>query len=303
MYRKYVLLLLPALLAVGLFGAACSDGSGSSNDDGSKLRVATTLPLFADVIRQVGGDRVTVEAIYPADSDPHTFEPSPRDVQKITRAKVVFVNGLDLEPAGERLIEANIGGNVPLVRLAEEANIAPPPNAEDNPHVWMSLRGGRAYARIIRDTLTEVDPAGAATYAANYDRYSKELDDVETYQRQQVDKIPQQNRRLITTHDAFPYLAADLGFAGDLFLVEAPGGEPSPADVNRLETLVRDSGVPAVFVESQLDSEGKLLTSVANRLKVKICQLYSDSLDNKVDSYVKLLRYDAEQLALCLGKS
>src|SRR4030095_13336374 len=113
-----------ALFTVALCAASCG-GDGDGGTDG-KVRVVTSLPLFADFVRNSGGDRVEVTSILPLGADPHTFEPSPRDVEPITKADIAFANGLDLEPAVMRVLEVNLSGGARLVKGGEEVEAAPP---------------------------------------------------------------------------------------------------------------------------------------------------------------------------------
>ena len=109
-----------AVMVLALAAGACGGGDGG---DSGKVQVVTTLPLFADFVREVGGDRVEVTSLVPAGADPHTFEPSPSDVKKVAEADIAFANGLDLEPSAIRLIEANLKDGAPFVKLGEEAEV------------------------------------------------------------------------------------------------------------------------------------------------------------------------------------
>ena len=291
------LLLLLSFAALPL-SAACG-GNGSAA--GGRVKAVTTLPLFADLVRAVGGDRVDVSALLPAGSDPHTFEPAPRDVQRASEARIAFANGLGLEPAALRIIEANLPSGSLLVRLADKAVAAGARAVNDDPHLWMDAENGKLYAAAIRDGLSEVDPAGASEYERNYAAYVSQLDEAAAYARGQVATIPESNRKLVTTHDAFGYLARWLGLEVIASVARGPGQEPSPGDVAHLASAIEDQHVPAVFREPQIGSERRLLEQAAGDAGVRVCTLYSDSLDNTVQTYLDLLRYDADQLAACLG--
>jgi ABC-type Zn uptake system ZnuABC Zn-binding protein ZnuA len=110
-------------LSLALIAGACGDSDGG---DPGTVQVVTTLPLFADFVREIGGDRVEVSSLVPTGADPHTFEPSPSDVKKVAQADIAFANGLDLEPAAEKLIEANLPDGAPFVKLGEAKDIPLP---------------------------------------------------------------------------------------------------------------------------------------------------------------------------------
>lgn len=297
--RQTSAIALAALVLAIVMAVACADGAGN----GGKVRVVTTLPLFADFVRQVGGDRVEVSSLLPSGADPHTYEPVPRDVRRVAEADVVFANGLDLEAAALRVVTANAKEGA-LVLLAEEARASQFQGfIPGDPHLWMHPLLGSIYAQAVAAHLSKADPSGRAQYEANLDRFQKEIQAAEAYSRQKLASVPPERRKLITTHSAFAYLA--LAFDMDVGPVVAPGPgqEPSPADVQAISRAIRDQGVPAVFAEPQLDAEGEVLRQAASDAGVQLCTLYSDSLDDRARTYVDLLRFDADEIARCLGRA
>jgi len=294
------LVLVAALMVVAALAGACGNDAPSSN---GRLKVVTTLPLFAEMVGAVGGDRVDVSSLAPAGADPHTFEPSPQDVQRVSGARLGFGNGLDLEPATEKLLKANLPGGAVYLQLGERAAQLGAQVIDENPHLWLDLDTARLYARIIRDSLVAADPDGTADYNANYDTYAATLDDVAAYARTRIDSIPAANRKLVTTHDAFPYLARYLGLEIVAFAEEGPGQDISPQAAAGLRDALKQQNVPAVFTEPQIGSGNKVLESAASDAGVQVCTLYSDSFDDKVRTYAELMRFDADELARCLGGS
>ena len=118
--RRALALCLIVVLAA-MLAAGCGDDSDGGDDATSDLNVVTTLPLFADMVSNIAGDRAVIESILPPGADPHTFEPSPGDTRKIAEADVIFANGLGIEPSILRAIGANIASDAVLVELAEAA--------------------------------------------------------------------------------------------------------------------------------------------------------------------------------------
>jgi len=299
---------------------ACSDDEKPA--ESGKLNVVTTLPLFADFVREIGGDRVEVNSLLPIGSDPHTWEPVPSDVQRVAEADIAFANGLDLEPAAINVIEPNLGGSAPFVLLAPKAEEAgatvaklpegfadeggeggAPAGEEqgDDPHMWMDPANAALYAGIIRDALTQADSEGESSYDKNYDSYVSAIEDVKSYVLDKVDSIPETNRKLVTTHDAFGYFARAYDLSIVAFVAPSPGQEASPADIANLSRAMEDEGVPAVFVEPQIATEGEILQQAGEDAGVEVCTLYSDSLDDTVSTYIELMRFNADELARCLG--
>ncbi len=290
-------LLLLASAAVLLF-AACR---GNGDATGGRVKAVTTLPLFADMVRQVGGGRVDVTSLLPAGADPHTFEPAPRDVQSVATAGIALGNGLGLEPGADKIIEANLKSGAPYVKLAEKAKEQGVQVIDDNPHLWLDIGVAKTYAAAIRDSLVQIDPAGASAYGRNYDAYAATLAELSQYARQKAASIPAGNRKLVTTHDAFPYLARYLGLEIVAFAEEGPGQESGPGAIASLTRALEDQHVPAVFTEPQIGGANKVLEQAAQDAGVRVCTLYSDSLDAKVQSYADLIRFDVDELARCLG--
>ena len=292
-------LVVAAIVAVG-----CSD---DSDDASTQLNVVTTLPLFADIVSNVAGDRVAIDSLLPPGADPHTFEPSPSDTRKIAEADVIFANGLGLEPSLLRSIGANISSDAVLVELAEASigagvsTLAPSGQDSSDPHLWMDAEIGREYAAIVRDTLSLADPAGGETYSGNYEAYAVVLDETAQYMRDTTAGVPTDRRLIVSTHNAFGYLARAIDFEIAGFLVPGPGQEASPEDISELITTIEDLGIPAVFTEPQTSVETRVLEQIASDVGVEVCELYSGALDDTVRTYVELLRFDAEELARCLG--
>lgn len=292
-----VVLALAAALLLGACGGA-SGGPDAARD--GKVRVVTTLPLFADIVREVGGDRVDVYALLPSGADPHTFEPAPRDVQRVAEADLVFANGLDLEPEALKVIEAN--ADLETVGLLGSSALGTGVIYEGmDPHLWMDPQMAERYVWRVMLDLSRVDPEGADEYATNRDRYLGAIGDAGTYARAATAGVPSGRRNLVTTHDAFGYLARYLGFEIAAVVAPGPGQEARPRRVAGLQQVIEDNNVPAVFAEPQIGSDRRILEEIAADVGVQVCTLYSDSLDGKITSYAGLLRFDADELARCLG--
>lgn len=294
---------LSSLVAVAMamaVGVACG---GDDGGDSGKVRVVTTLPLFADFVREVGGDRVEVTALVPAGADPHTWEPSPRDVKRVAEADIAFANGLDLEPSAIRLIEANLKDGASLVKLGEEVagGVSTPPAPSIDPHLWLEPAIGQQYATITREKLGELDPAHEETYKSNAREYLEAIAGARDDAKRTIGSVRPEDRKLVTTHAAFGYLDSAFGIQVVATVVRNPGQEPSPEDVANVTLTIEGENVPAVFREPQLDSEGRILEQAAKDAGVQVCVLYSDSLDDRVTSYIEMIRFNAGEIARCLG--
>lgn len=174
-------------------------------------------------------------------------------------------------------------------------------HGEIDPHLWQDVRNAMAYVNLIRDTLIGADPAGALEYTANAAAYLAQLEQTDDYVRETIAKISPENRYLVTTHDAFGYLANayDVRIAG--FITPNSAAEPSLADRRKLTETIRTLGVPAVFLEPNLVARSSTLTEVAAEQGIAVCAIYGDTFDDQVTTYIEMMRFNADSLLTCLN--
>ena len=308
-----------ALGLVAAVAAGCGGGAGQGGEE--KLRVAATTSVISDLAGRVGGERVEAFSIVPVGGSPETFQPSPRDAGRVSEARVVFQNGLGLDAWVEDLIESAGGEEQRVVELAEglqtleegeheeeEGAGGEEPGAEHghehaggNPHLWLDVSYAEQYVEKIRDALVEADPEGADAYEANAEEYLAELDELDAYVREQVSGIPEERRKLVTFHDAFPYFAEAYGFEMVGVVLKNPDAEPSSRAVAEVTRTIEREGVPAVFTEPQFNAA--LADTVAREAGVSVYELYTDTLveDEDGSSYTQMMRTNADRVAEALG--
>lgn len=173
-------------------------------------------------------------------------------------------------------------------------------HGEIDPHLWQDVHNAMSYVEVIRDTLIERDPGSAKEYRRNTTAYLEELEELDTYVRDRTAQIPESRRYLVTTHDAFAYLAQayDMTVAG--FVTPNPATEPSLADRRKLTDTIRNLRVPAVFLEPNLAARSSTLTEVAAEQGIRVCPIYGDTFDDTVNTYVAMMRFNADSLRDCL---
>ncbi len=269
-----------------------------------KVRTVATFSILADLVKNVGGDRVEVASLVGPNGDAHVYAPSPADAKTLADAKVVFVNGLGLEGWMTRLVSAS-GSKAPTITASK--GIKPLKMEEDgksitDPHAWQSITNAKIYVVNIRDGLIAADPAGKDVYESNARTYLAKLDALETEVKQAVAKIPADRRKIITTHDAFGYFAAAYGME---FL--APQGvstesEASAKDVAKIITQIRKQKIPAVFMENI--SDDRLMQRIAKETGARIGgKLFSDALsDDKgpAATYIDMMHNNIRQFSIAL---
>jgi len=269
-----------------------------------KASVVATFSILADFVRNVGGDRVEVTALVGPGADVHVYTPSPSDAKKIADARLMVVNGLGLEGWLPRLVKSS-GGKATM--LVATKGIAPLKthdghHGDADPHAWQSVANAKIYVGNIRDALVAVDPGGDAIYRSNAAQYLAKLDALDREVREALAQIPPARRKVISTHEAFGYLAAAYGIA---FI--APQGvstesEPSARDIAAIITQIRKENIPAVFLENI--SDPRLVQRIAAETGARIGgTLYSDSLtDEKGDAptYIDMVRHNIRTVTSAL---
>jgi zinc/manganese transport system substrate-binding protein len=247
----------------------------------------------------VGGDRVDVVTIVGPNADTHIYEPKPSDAAAVAGADIFFVNGLGFEGWMDRFVEATgyqgqlivVSEGVVTHEMAEgeEHEEAGHEHGETDPHAWQSLKNGVLYVENIAKGLCLVDRGGCGIYAANAEAYAAQLTALDAEVKAQIAAIPEGQRKVITTHDAFGY---DVSFL-------APEGistdaEPSAAAVARLITQIKEEGVKALFIENMTD--GRLVQQIANETGIALGgELYADALsaaDGPAATYLDMFRHN-----------
>ena len=174
-------------------------------------------------------------------------------------------------------------------------------HGEIDPHLWHDVHNAAAYVKVICAKLKQVDPAGASVYEANAARYLNQLAQLDTQVKSTLDTISGANRQLVTTNDAYAYLANAYGLKVAGFVAPNPASEPSLADRRKLAATIKDLHIKAVFLEPNLARTRSTLKVVASEAGVKVCPLYGDTLDNQAPTYQAMMRFNANSLARCLG--
>lgn len=300
--------LIAVAFALGVFTPAAAQ---------DKLPVVASFSILGDFAKEVGGDRVTVTTLVGPNGDAHVFQPAPADAKKLAAAKVVFVNGLGFEGWIDRLVKASgtkaelvvaTTGVAPRQMGEEEGHDAHDAkhahdHGETDPHAWQSIANAKLYVANVRDGLIAADPEGKATYEANAAAYLAKLDALDARVKEAVAAIPEANRRIITSHDAFGYFGAAYGIE---FI--APQGvsteaEASAKDVAKIVRQIKAEKIPAVFVENI--SDPRLVDRIAKETGAKIGgTLYSDALsDDKgpASTYIDMIQNNIRELSSALS--
>jgi ABC-type Zn uptake system ZnuABC Zn-binding protein ZnuA len=298
----------PAILTLTVvlaLSAACGDDSKAS-EQGSvagRLPVVATTTQLTDFVQVVGGNHVDVYGILKPNVDAHDFEPSPGDIAKLTRAKVIVKNGVGLEEWFDPNIK-NAETKATIVEAATGVTVRHGEGeheAEGDPHIWQDPRNAKVMVHNIAAALIAADPDHRADYEANEAAYVAELDRLDQEIAGQIGALT--NRKLVTNHDAFGYYIDRYGldFVGSIIPSFDSQAELSAQDISNVVRLIKSTGVKAVFSESSLPP--KTAEAIGRDAGVTVVAgedaLYGDSLGpagSDGDTYLKMLRHNTREI-------
>lgn len=277
--------------------------------------VVTTHTVLSDFVRQIAGDAVDTTCLLPVNIDPHSYDPRPADVRAVRQASLVVVNGLGLEPWAAKLI-AGSGYRGTVVTVTEGLPVLLPLLDSDghephegaaadgpaDPHAWQDPRNARHYAQRIADALVQVLPAQADAIRERARRYDAELERLDADARAAFSALPEERRKLVTSHDSLQYLGHAYGLRIIPVAGSRPGQEPSARQLAELIATIRREHVAAVFFEAT--SNPKLAELVAAEAGVQVVrELYTDSLGptgSPGETYLGMFRHNLATLVAAL---
>ena len=267
--------------------------------------VASTASMIWDMAKNIGGDHFDHQMIVPIGGDPHIYEPTPRDARLVAKADLILKNGLTFEGWINSLIE-NSGTKAPVVTVTDGLAALTSLTYKDatDPHAWMDAMKGEFYLRNIRDALISILPEHKEEITKNYESYSRKLSELDEYIENEIKKIPEAQRILITSHDAFQYYGRRYGLNLQAIQGVSTDAEVLTADVRRVNKVIRESGVPAVFVETTINP--KMLNRIAKDNDIVVGgSLFSDSIGDEksaAPTYLEMLRYNTNTIVAALTR-
>lgn len=300
-----------------LFLTACGSvqGAGESTDD--RLNVVATTTFVGDTVEIIGGDLINLTVLLSPGTNPHTYQPAPRDMAAVAEAEVVFVNGLNLEEFLDDLVE-NANRDVRIVEVSKGIQGPEIKNQSDSeqegvggaradetidPHVWFDPNNVIVWTHNIEAALNHLDAANAETYSANAEAYRAALKELDNWIRAQVDQIPPENKKMVTSHTVFGHFAERYGFEqiGAVIPAATTEAEPSGQQLAQLEDTIQASGVRAIFVSVDINPD--LAERVAEDTHVQVVSLYFGSLTppgGPAGNYLDFTRYNVNAIVEAL---
>ncbi|BAZ40773.1 adhesin precursor [Calothrix sp. NIES-4101] len=296
------------LIPLVLLGCTQTKPNTTTSESDKKALVVATSTIIADLAAEIGGDEIELKGILQPGSDPHTYEPVPTDSRFLEEANLILYNGYNLEPGIIKMMNS-VGGKARKVPIGEvvkplqldkgKGEIVP------DPHVWGDVKNAIAMTKAIRDELVKLSPEDKDKFTENANQLTNELQKLDSWIIQEIQTIPPEKRKLVTTHDAFQYYgrAYNIAIAGTLIGISTEE-QPSAQTVKQLVDAIKKIGVPAIFAETTINPA--LITTVAQEAGVKLAprQLFSDSIGAKGsqgDTYIKMMEANTQTIVEALG--
>ncbi|NJL91966.1 MAG: zinc ABC transporter solute-binding protein [Coleofasciculaceae cyanobacterium SM2_1_6] len=275
----------------------------------AKPKVVVTSTVLCDLTKQIAEDTIDLKCLINPDTDPHVYQPTPGDRIAIEQANLIFYGGYNFEPSLIRVIQSTTTSS-PKIAVNEVA--VPTPQMFDDegekvpdPHVWHSAANGVKMAEVVRDNLKTLIPANSDRYTTKTQTVTRQLTQLHDWIKTQISTIPANQRKLVTTHDAFGYYSTAYGIP----VVGALQGltteeAPTAQRVAQLVREIRSESVPIIFTE--LTVNPRLITAVAREANIKVSEreLYADGLGEaggEADTYQKMLIANTQTIVEGLG--
>lgn len=302
--KKIVLILI-----VSIFVFSCKQ---ESKDPNAKLNVVTTTTMITDLVRNIGGDLITVEGLMGSGVDPHLYKASEGDVTKLVNADVIFYNGLHLEGKLVEVFEKMGNQNMKTIAVGEVLNKSTLIGSDYfasnyDPHIWFSVKNWKQVTAFTIEKLKELDPKNALAFETNGKAYLEKLDILEAELKGIIGTLPKEKRILVTAHDAFSYFGKEYEFNVVGLQGLSTATEAGVQDVQKLATFIIENKVKAIFVETSVPK--RTIEALQAAVKSKDHEviiggtLYSDALGNPgtiEGTYIGMFEYNVNTIVNAL---
>lgn len=302
------------LLILSFLLSACGGGNNAADVPlaDRQINIVATTGMIADIVVNVGGERVQVEALMGPGVDPHLYKPTASDVTKLENADVVFYNGLHLEGRMAEVFEKMVEAGSATFAVAAEVDPkllldSPQYEGQYDPHIWFDVTLWKFAVEKVAKELIALDPASSAVYEANAAAYLAQLDELDRYVRAQIASLPEGARVLVTAHDAFGYFGAQYGMEVRGLQGTSTAAEAGAADVQDLAAFLVERQIKAIFVESSVPPatiEAVQKATQAQGWDVQIGgQLFSDAMGQAgtpAGTYIGMVTHNVDTIVSAL---
>lgn len=271
-----------------------------------KLKVVATCSMIQDMAKNIVGEDIEVLSIVPIGGDPHLYDPTPKDAILVAGADLILKNGLTFEGWLSDLID-NSGTKAKTITVTKGVNVIASLDYKNSadPHAWMNVNNTLTYIENIKNALIELKPDDKEVFEFNYGVYKSQLEELNTYIVNQINKIPADRRVLITSHDAFQYYGRQYGVELEAVLGTSTDADVQTSDMIRLNKIIKEKKIPAVFIESTINP--KLLEGLAKSNNIVVGgELYADSLGDEesgANTYIDMLKHNTDVIVKALTRN
>lgn len=298
--------LFGVVLCLMLLLSGCSKPAANVNSSKDTLNVVATTTMLSDLSKIIGGDRVTVNGLMGSGIDPHLYQASAGDVNLMQKAQIVVYNGLHLEGKMGEIFENLNDQNVICIEDGLDPSMLLMSEADSNiydPHIWFDVTLWKQAALTVADGFKEADPEYAKQYDENLANYLKELEELDAYILSRTSELNEDQRVLVTAHDAFQYFGKAYGFEVKGLQGISTDAEAGTADVSALADFIAVRQIKAIFVESSVPP--KTIEALQSAVKAKGFdvaiggELYSDSLggeNSDAQTYILTVRSNIDTI-------
>jgi zinc/manganese transport system substrate-binding protein len=306
--NRIFLAVLFAICAHATNAQEATPGSTSNASAAARLKVVSFATVVTEIAQQVGDNHVDVVGLVKPGVDPHEYEPTPADLNQVSNSRLIVTSGKHLENYLNKLQEAT-GGKADLLAVGDHFSSLKMKPSEDeksasagksgiveDPHWWHSVSNVKQATKIFRDELIKLDPADTADFERNANMYLAKLDDLDKWVKRKVAELPRDRRKLVTSHDAFQYLARDYGFKIEAIEGVSTETEASNRHVSELIDDIKKQGVKAIFLENTLNP--KVTTEITRETGAKIGgTLYPDGLGTgEAGTYEGMMKHNVSTI-------
>jgi manganese transport system substrate-binding protein len=296
-----------SIILLLLISACGKEAENASNNPNDKIQVIATYSIVYDIVKNVGGDRVEIHTLAPVGSNPHEYDPLPKDVQLTTDADAVFYNGLNLEAGNswfeKLLLTANKSEkDSPVFQMSEGVEpkylTTKGKESEEDPHAWLDIRNGIKYAENARDGLIKVDPEHADVYEKNAKEYIEQLETLHEESVSRYNEIPKEQRLLITSEGAFKYFSEAYDFEAAYIWEINSENQGSPEQVKSVVDYINTKKDPVLFVETSIDPRSMETVSAETGVPI-FGKVFTDSIGKPGedgDTYIKMMEWNIDTI-------
>lgn len=295
MIKKISIFILAAISVVSLIGCTrkqnLEDKTAVSVNSGGKLNVVVSFNPVRELTQAVGGDKVNISVVVPEGTEPHDFEPKPRDMENISKADVFIYNGLDMEAWADKTLSVLDNKKLVVVNASKNINVIKT-NGQSDPHIWLSLKNAEIEAQNILEALNKADPSNKEYYEKNYKTFSDKLAALDDEYTGKFKNL--QNKNFVTGHAAFAYLCRDYNLKQNSVEDVFAEGEPTPKKLKDLVDYCKENNIKVIFMEEL--ASPKVSETLAQEVGATVKKIYT--IESKEDNkdYLQSMKENLEMI-------